>query len=92
MSAQFTPEPNSKGILPCTCGSYPSPKGDYARPDDGWRSMWCDGCLKHVTGWEESEQRAIELWNEQRELDTGTTAWMSSEQSNAALAKARGEA
>ena len=57
-------------IAECRCGSFPTPSGDGARPDDGYRSLWCQACLKHVTPHMPSEREAIDYWNELRERES----------------------
>ncbi|WP_300563132.1 hypothetical protein [Companilactobacillus sp.] len=65
-------ERNRSGALACKCGTYPRPSGDNARPDDGWRSMWCQGCMEHVVGWCQTEQQAVDEWNRIRSIELTT--------------------
>lgn len=55
-----------EGMLPCKCGNFPTPSDDNCHPDDGWRSLWCQSCLEHVTEWKPSEGEAVRDWNTKR--------------------------
>lgn len=56
-------------IAACKCGSFPRLSGDGARPDDGYRSLWCQTCLEHVTSMMPSEREVIDHWNALRERE-----------------------
>lgn len=56
-------------IAACRCGSFPTLYGDGARPDDGYRSLWCQTCMVHVTEMIPSEREVIDHWNELRERE-----------------------
>jgi hypothetical protein len=56
-------------IAVCRCGSFPSLYGDGARPDDGYRSLWCQTCMEHVTEMMQSEREVIDFWNALRETE-----------------------
>lgn len=59
----------SGGILPCKCGTTPHLSGDNATPDDGYRTLFCSGCLEHVEGWHRDGDETISAWNNRREKE-----------------------
>jgi hypothetical protein len=61
-------------IAVCRCGSFPTLYSDGARPDDGYRSLWCQGCMEYVTDHLPSAQQAIRAWNTQREAEHAALA------------------
>lgn len=70
---------NVDRIAACRCGSFPTLYGDGAKPDDGYRSLWCQTCMEHVTEMMPSASEVIEYWNDLREkeheaLSTGDEA------------------
>jgi len=56
-------------IAACRCGSFPTLYGDGAKPDDGYRSLWCQTCMEHVTGMMPNEREVIDHWNDLREKE-----------------------
>jgi hypothetical protein len=56
-------------IAACKCGSFPRLYGDGAWPDDGYRSLWCQTCMEHVTSMMPSEREVIDHWNALREQE-----------------------